>query len=524
MKVRIYRFLFFIVLLGIFFPSSLRAGSFVAYSLREAERRMKSPEEKSAELTEIGGVTQIAGMVYDERDKDMIIVGQVNKGNAKITLDDFVVAMRSVLLHNEYPLVSIDRTEDTPKTSKQIVRFKGKVENTQFGKDMLVADIILKKLSLGLLPSEPYCIQSYFSMSLDQVKRALAESLNVLPLVKVEDTKYFFSIPTVQLQQAILDSFGGLEPSESGQVKGQQVLADYFRIASRFWFFPLNPSLAVREGVFVIQNLDIGVETEVLYAIIDGKPENDLSKIRDEIGDKFSTQMVANFGKIRKAYLELGNIKTLLDLVALAKGIKELRANPDLSYWLNNYKVEYVFTDTTCDLIVGICKIKGPDGRQQFLEISGGIELNPNVLWLKAGDVTVLKEAVLNAKPKKPNVLTWQVPLEGWEIPGAGKYYDIPKEDSSRLQQKAGFSLDVKVVTTGTSQYNTEELLMHHLNPPAGNMPNFKINGVYIAPVPKTEGREQTGLWENFLKNVLMSRPSQDTLFWEIKKIPETEE
>jgi hypothetical protein len=148
------------------------------------------------------------------------------------------------------------------------------------------------------------------------------------------------------------------------------------------------------------------------------------------------------------------------------------------------------------------------------------MELNPHVLWLNAGDITVL-----NAKPKKPNILTWQVPLEGWEIPGAGKYYDIVTEkDSSRLHKKAGFSLDVKVITTGTSKYNTEELVTPYLNPSPADMPNFKINGVYIAPVPKSEGKPRSGLWENFLKNVLMSRPSPDTPFWEIEKIPGTEE
>ena len=517
-------FIFCVVLFTVLLTDIVQAGPFIAYSLQEAERRLKSSMDISAELLEIGGITQIAGLVYDQSNEDLIIVGQVNKGNQKITLDDFVVAMRAVLLYNEYPLVSIDRTEDTPKTGKQIVHFKGKVENTRFGKDMLDADILLKKLSLGFLPPEPWGVHSYFSMSVDQLKQAIFDSLHALPLAKVQDAKYYFSNSVPQLQQALLDSSAASQPSETTLTQSHQELVDYFRIGSRFWFYPLKPSFASIEGVFVPQKLDVGVRTEVLYAYVNGKPVSDLSRIRDEIGDRFATQMDTNFGRIRKPHPELNRVKTLFDLATLARGIKELQAKPDLDYWLKNHEVKYVFTDTTYDLITGVLQIMVPDFRPQFLEISGGIELNPNVLWLKAGDVTALREAVLNAKPKKPNVLTWPVPLEGWEIPGAGKYYDMPKEDSTRSQQKAGFSLDVKVVTTGTPKYNTEELLMHHLNPPAGNMPNFKINGVYIAPVPKSEGREQTGLWENFLKNVLMSRPSQDTLFWEIKKIPETEE
>jgi len=530
MKIWISRFLFCITWLTVL-PSILRAGPFVAYSLEEAERRMKSSKDISSELTGIGGITQLAGMVYDADNGDLIIIGQANKGTENITLDDFVVALRSVLLHEEYPLVSIDRTEDTPKTGKQKVRFQGKIENTQFGMDMLEADIVLKKISLGLLTSESWGGQSYFSMSLDQLKKVMVDSSNSLALAKMEDAEYYFSKSATQFQQTLADSSPVLQPSDTGLVKSQQALVDYFRIGSRFWFCPLNPSLATREAVFAIQELGVVCSTEVLYAFMEGKPEDGLSGTRDEVGDGFAGQVTINFGEIRKAYPEIGRVKTLNDLVALARGIEGLESKPNLDYWLNDCKVKHVFTDTTFDLIVGILNVMGLDLSQNqlnirplILEISGGIELNPFVGRLKAGDVTALREAVLKSKPKGEHVLTWQVPLEGWEIPGAGEYYDIPKEDSTRSQQKAGFSLDVKVVTTGTPKYNTEELLMHHLLPPTVDMPNFKVNGVYINPLPKSEGKERSGLWDNFLKNVLMSRPSQDTLFWEIKKIPETEE
>jgi hypothetical protein len=511
--------------------SVVKAGSFIAYSMNEAERRLVGRKHVDNELTELGGITNLAGVVYDQQNKDLIIVGQTNELSSRITLDDFVVALRAILLHNEHPLVSIDRTKDTPKTGRQRVRFEGKVDNTQFGKDMLEADVLLKKLSFGILPSEPWGGQSYFSMSLDQLKQLMVDSFQVLPLAKMEDAKYYFAMSAAPLQSAVLDSQSGIQVSKSTPAQLPQAMVDYFRIGSRFWFCPLNPSLLVREGVFAIQELGVVCSTEVLYAFADGKPEDDLSRTRDEVGDRFATQASINFGELRKAYPEIGRVKTLYDLVALAKGIEGLPLRPDLHYWLNDYKVSYVFTDTTYDLIVGVLNVVGLDIDQKqsrirplLLEISGGIELNPFVGRLKAGDVSALREGVLNAKPKKPNILTWQVPLEGWEIPGAGKYYDIPEADSIRLRQKAGFSLDVKVITTGTSKYNTEELVTPYLNPSPAGMPNFKINGVYIAPVPKSEGKPRSGLWENFLKNVLMSRPSPDTPFWEIEKIPGTEE
>ena len=108
----------------LFFFHLAEAKQFVGYSLKQAEKRIKSGRI-NREVIYLGGITRPLAIVYDEEKKDLILVGEVTNGDQKISLDDFVVAMRAILKYKTPPLVSIDRTNETAKTGKQIVRFEG---------------------------------------------------------------------------------------------------------------------------------------------------------------------------------------------------------------------------------------------------------------------------------------------------------------------------------------------------------------------------------------------------------------
>lgn len=365
-------------------------GRFLAYSLQAAERWVRSDPNarNNAELISMGGITRLCGMVYDVKNKDLILVGQINPGEEPITIDHFATAMRAILLEGQYPLVSIDRTSETAKTGKQVVRFEpSSIANTQYGQDMVNPDIILKKIALGELLAD---IESYFSMSLAEFKKR-----------KTIET----------------------------------------HIGSQFWYHAVKPFLVMREDVFAIQELAIGVRTKVLYAIVNGKPHENLTAIRDEIGDRFASQIEQNFQKLSVAYPSIARLKPLFDLAALAKGIQELPSKPDLNYWLYEYKVEPVETPTHYDLISRRSEVQGAGGQFFALELEGGIEINPLVVRLQAGDVTALREAVLNSRPSR-KVLTWRVPLEGWQIPGAPP---SSIETSPTLRKGNGFELSKRV-------------------------------------------------------------------------------
>src|SRR3990167_7328928 len=438
------RYLLFLI--GIFVIISSCSGSdnhFIAYSMKAAEQSLKKGKRNS-EVKKLGGITTIAGMVYDLGNKDLMIVGQANKGQPAITVDDLAVGLRSILLYDEPPYVSIDRTPETKQTGKQKIVFKGGIDSSQYGKDLLNADIILKKIALNILSLEKCGIDSYFT----RLKRK-------------------------GLQQ------------ESEDVVG-----------SRFWFRISNsPSFANLDDVFVIREMKIAVETEVLYATINGKRVNDIKYFRDVEGDAFSEQITNKYGELSLIYPEIGRIKTLLDIVALARGIQNLPSDLDMTYWLKEHETSSINIPKNYGLLRQQVKAKDVNNRTKLIELNGGIELDAKVIRLQYGDVTVLKEVVLQSRPDTTSV-SWKVPLDGWEIPNA---IPVPNEPSHKKMQddktdsKKGCYIEAIVldVDSDSGEKNPEEVYPPEIVP--GVLPNpipepgHENFPGHVYPLPKPE-------------------------------------
>jgi hypothetical protein len=347
---------------------------FIAYSLRQAQHQLQAPDEASPEVMLLGGMTRVAGLVYDGQNDDPVLVGQVVQGGRKITLDDLVVALRAPLVHEQWPAVSIDKTPKTQATGKQTVRFEGGIEGTAFGRDFLAADVCLKKIALELLPGRPGGVGSYFALSADAANRG--------------DTQ---------------------------------------QIGSRFWFYPLRAPMVTREGVFAITDLQIGVLTQVMS--VNGEPPSRHPDVRDEVGDDFSQQFTANIDAVAREYPEVARLSELFGLAAVAKGLESLEPQPDLDYWLSDYQIAPIETLAEFPLLKQSAPVSVA-GRATTMVIEGGVKIDPLAMRLEDGDVTALRDIVLQTRPS-PTTLVWRVPLGRWEMPeglGEGASDDVAAE------------------------------------------------------------------------------------------------
>jgi hypothetical protein len=371
---------------------------FVAYSMREAEFRAKLSGSQDKELKELGGITRLAAAVYDAEKNDLIIVGQVVPNEQNQNLDDLVVAFRSLFVHKKWPEVSIEKSSATAATNMQTVRYEGRIDNTHFGKCFFDADVVLKKISLGLLPTEIWGCKSYFDLAVEDRIRHHQENV----------------------------------------------------MSTRFWFNPIKRySVAVREGVVALNDLRIRVDAQLEYSSGSGSPAGD-SALRNDVADKFAQSLTGSYNELSAAYTEVAGLKPLMDMIAIASGVQNFSDKPDINYWLYKYHVPQV--QTQCDYSLLKRQTKLPDSNESFVfEVEGGVKAEAAMSRLvEEGDVTAIKELVCISRPKEKS-LVWRVPLEGWCIPGyqQTEYNAVLGERSkvTSVDKKVGCTINEKLFT-----------------------------------------------------------------------------
>jgi len=388
----------------------IKNNSFMAFSLREAQNTLKNNSiKKDSTLLTLGGITRISGMVIDRQNNDIILVGKRNNELPKANFDDFVVALRARLVHNELPMVSIDPNENTDKTGIQEVRFGGQIENTSFGSDLLESDIFLKKYSLEL-EQQVEDVYSYKKLLLDDEIEKMKTN-GILP-TKIHWISY----------DSIYDYHGNVQESES--VK-----------QSRFWFNYKDPyQVRIRGNVFCITALDIIVEKEVKNSEVIDSDNSEIIAADQKFADSFSSK----YYLIGETNPIINKLKLLFDMTAIAEGLKKTKDIPDVEYLKYEYQIAPVENRKNFELIRKCAVINRNDNKISLIQLSGGIETSVEINWLNSGDVGYLENIVLKSRPSQKS-LFWKLPLDEWEMPNS--HGIIEKIDSNSKKIKKGFSV-----------------------------------------------------------------------------------
>lgn len=477
------------------------AGQYVAFSLREAERLAGSGDRSSPQLAGLGGMTRLVGFVYDGEANDIILVGKVVEGRPGATLDDLVVALRARLVSATWPLVSIDPTAETQNSGILAVRFGGGIEGTQFGKQFLESDILLKRYSLGTLDHVSDS-GTYRAISDRRTRNRLSKS--GLVVRKVEWLSFR------DLEQQISQYYGrSIQVHES--------------LLCRFWFYPLPFSIAERDGVFVIRNFCMGVAKEAVYA-----GESDLEKapgggIGDMAADEFSHYLTENFSRIAGDHPILNQLETLHTMVAASEGIARLNDHPDLHYLLYDYPLKRVAVRKHYEL-EGLCGIFACSDHSNYLiRISGGIEMRTHLQRLNDGDVTAMREIVVKSRPEERS-LCWKIPLTSWSIRNDEYCQELASaKDSTAFirsgteEKDLGFSLHAEAFQLAPSigkDRGLGNVFQGFSSPPAP--PPLKGVSMHIAVSYKSFRLDSSGVLDALRDSILELRPSLDSLSWPV--------
>jgi hypothetical protein len=357
--------LMFLALILTVFVVRVHAGIvYRAFSLGEAQAWVQSKGRLDSAVSNVGGISRPIGLVYDEAKHDLILVGEANSIDEPLGAEDIAVVMRAVLNDRTVPLVSIDRTNDTDLTKKQKVRFEGGIENTGFGRDLLEADLLLKRAGLGLLESNPLRLTSYANMAAERWKT-------------------------------------------NGDNSG---------VCSRFWFLPSKRSqIANGQGVALVDELSVTVDTQIMS--VDANSQR--PPVRNEVADRFALEMSEKIDMISKVSRPVRRLNPLFRLTGLIQALAKWNEAAEikvvgLKYWTNDFPVRRVQTLTQVDLLASKPLERGSDGAR--LTIDGGIDLKMLLSDWQDGAPSALKQLVILSRPKDHPV-SWEVPLG--DHPGA---------------------------------------------------------------------------------------------------------
>jgi hypothetical protein len=252
-----------------------------------------------------------------------------------IPTEDLAAAIFAILRDRRYPLVSIDRTPETPLTGRQRIRLEGVPRSSSFASQLVSADVLLKKAALGVTPAEGLPFASYFQMCVETARR------------------------------------GGREG----------------RTASRLWFYALDPSLLIRDDVAAVRSLRVGVRTEVVAG----------AEGQDEVSDRFATSFTQHFDIIAARFPEVRGLKTLYECVAVAKGIESF-PKFDAGFWVERFPLRHVDTPADYPVLRREERIESR-ATPHILEVEGGIDMRIFARRLREGDYTAFQAAVLGSRP-----------------------------------------------------------------------------------------------------------------------------
>lgn len=503
---------------------------FVAFSLREAVVHARGNGDDS-ELRNLGGITRIAGMVYDKKGKDIILVGLAAPELPDVQFDDLVVALCARLRYDEFPLVSIDPVEDTEKTGLQRVRFDGHIESTPFGSDLLQCDILLKLYSLQQV--ETLEVVRPFNVLLEDDLKAKAE----LAGERITHIEWHVA---EEGDKVLKPRYG-------------RVVAAAESYQARFWFREEEPYYASCKPderypeVFCIRKLKLCIRSESIGG------ENQLSPFQAR--ERFAEAWTEHFDDMCEKCPKLRKLKALYDLVAVADVIRMINVNverqPYLDYLLRDYRVSPVPTDSHYRLqhLYGV--VQYSNGQEHVIRISGGIELRPEIKLLNYGNVTQLRSIVTRSRPSDRS-LVWKLPLDGWKMPNA---MDIGLLKENALSKPAGNGtvsgekpgcsiLCESVMLTRDILLDDDDERRYAAGPPPppppppppaavgdGLVKRFRGFGPPPPPPPALRGvsmrmvvdedsftEDESGALNAQYEDTIQNRPDSDSLSWKLKK------
>jgi len=276
------------------------------------------------------GITRLDGFVVDEKNRDVLLFGQVDRRFPTLHLADLITAMRNVWLSpQEDPACSIDPRQEDLATVMKVVAEQGAAS------DARQMNGILKNLM------------------------TVCQRPNQVSIFGVPRTS-LFAQTMVQADYHMKQVAAGIIPHPTGQKSfkdlgfawmAAQAKRECGRVAqapvvARFWFYPATPSYEQAQDIFAIKEVEVCLLTEEEHLKASGQRVQ--TGQSHPVADQFRRDFTSSYREAARKEAVFAELRNLYRFVALSIFLQKEKtfenAGLDLNFWLHEYPDERVAT------------------------------------------------------------------------------------------------------------------------------------------------------------------------------------
>lgn len=336
----------------------------IALSLSRLQEALRNSEIKpEASLP----ITNVKGIIFDDSG-DIILLGIEESGDGVIYIvpDDIILAMRSMLISDQPPGMSIDpimAKDGSGMEPEQDVVYFGGLVNTRAGLFAFNCDYWMKQLAAGKIGIPVKNFSRYY----DLLKR---------DNVSLNNNK-----------------------------------------GNRFWFYPKESQFTISPDYNIMtlhENNGIEVLTEEQRNLFENKSFKSLysSNKIDPLAKKFTNQLTSSYGELSSVYPDLAKLKNFFSLCEIFKWAEKRGIRLEFwKYLLYEYNPVQIHTPSKVDTVKVMLFSFGTNAL--FLE--GGVQaefrLPSKPIIDKFNQLETIKQAVYTSKPISKNIF-WEYLIE----------------------------------------------------------------------------------------------------------------
>lgn len=331
---------------------------YTAYSMRSALTQIETQLgsiDTNGPVYSLAGISRPKAVVISPSGEDVILLGEVNYEKRRLlSIDDWAVALQAQYrFPTQAPGVTIELDYD--------VRFFAGIENTRFGSTCFEADILLKKIGLGLeVPNIPG-LRTLWRQHVEELRRRRPHT--------------YYRAPTK---------------------------------AARFWYYPIVNDVTASRNLILLEKFKLGILSESISLPGNNQPSLDELMPIEYVEASIQTKSLNdNFSELVDAYPAIRRLKALTRLAALAKGLLRLPMHSPTKYFVNKYQPAHVETPKKINKIVQYYIVN-----YHMEELYGGVSLEVSELYQEANNNLAISFAkhVLSHR-KAQNAVHWKVPV-----------------------------------------------------------------------------------------------------------------